>query len=115
MFGRIMPDPFANPLMLTCELLTAKLTEANFGRVSVVNIPCAADCQELADNAAYSSGNAQDILSLGNCSPITPVENGNICSDEVPAISANPSQHAIAASSPLGPVPAFAYPVLIKK
>ena len=100
MFGRIMPEPFANPLMITWELLTAKLADANFGRVSVVNIPCAADCQASADNAAYSPGNAASILSLGNCSPITPVENGNICSDEVSAISAKPSQHAIAANSP---------------
>ena len=90
-------------------------SDAPFGVVSVVIIPVAASCQASSRNDASAGAKPATKRSIGNCSPITPVENGKTSWVDTPANSANLAQVISAFCIPNLPVPALALPVLMTK
>ena len=85
--------------------------EAPLALVSVVNMASAASGQLLSLRAATAAGMPLSSLSIGRGSPITPVENGSICSLLAEVAAARASQLCSASSMPCSPVPALALPV----
>ena len=76
-FGAIMPEPFAMALIVTVVLPIFVLHQAAFGYVSVVIIALAASTHGELYFLEHSSGKAERIESIGNTSPITPVDATN--------------------------------------
>ena len=77
MLGKIIPEPLAIPAILIFFLFMKKEFLLNFGIVSVVIIALAACSQFLAKVILFafmSFGIVFLIFSMGNLSPITPVE-----------------------------------------
>ena len=74
MLGAIMPDPLAMPLMTTGTPSISASALAPLGKVSVVIIALAASGHALSERRSWSPGRASHRRSVGNCSPITPVE-----------------------------------------
>ena len=77
MLGKIIPEPLAIPAILIFFLFMKKDFLLNFGIVSVVIIALAACNQFLAKVILFafmSFGIVFLIFSMGNLSPITPVE-----------------------------------------
>ena len=72
-----MPEPLAMPVTVIGTPSTSTRSEAPFGTVSVVMIARAAACHPCSASAAPQAGRALTILSSGNGSMITPVENGS--------------------------------------
>ena len=73
-FGAIIPEPLAQPPMITGFPPTVSRTVRSLITKSVVRIPWANALPPAGDNAAVSSGRAAVILSMGNGFPIIPVE-----------------------------------------
>ena len=113
--GRIIPEPFATPVTLILPFFDRIVLEITLGWVSVVIIPRAALSQSTSEKPLIAAGRALKTLSTGRCSPMTPVEKGITELSATLVISANLEQHFLAAFKPSSPVPALAYPVLIKK
>ena len=75
-------------------------------------IAATASAQRSAPSDANACGNAASILSTGNGSRITPVENGSTCEIVQPTSCAVASQLRNAAAMPSSPVPQLALPAL---
>src|SRR5665811_971439 len=112
MFGWIMPDPLAMPVMVMVAPSMIICFEIALATMSVVMIACAASNQLSARMFATAPGKPAAILATGNCSMITPVENGNICDALQPSKPARAAQVVRASCKPCSPVPALALPVL---
>ena len=65
--------------------------------------------------AARAAGKPASRRAIGNCSPITPVENGNTAAGLTCVSSARAAQLRLALAIPGAPVPALALPVLITR
>ena len=115
MSGQIMPAPLAIPVTRIVSPSTATSREASLRTVSVVMIASAARGHPSSARSASSAGSAAPMRSTGSGSPMTPVENGSTSSRLQPAAAANRRQDSCAASSPASPVPAFAFPELIRR
>ncbi|MCY1229504.1 hypothetical protein D9M72_418680 [compost metagenome] len=112
MFGRIMPAPLLMPDSVTVLPSICTVRDATLGCVSVVMIASAAASQLSALALAMAAGSPASRRSIGNCSRITPVENGSTWPAPIPNCAASASQVARALARPCSPVPAFALPVL---
>ena len=78
-------------------------------------MPIAASNQASSFNESSAGCKPFSKRSIGNCSPITPVEKGNTWLEATPLSCANWAQVASALAMPIFPVPALALPVLITK
>ena len=78
-------------------------------------IPSAAKGQTSDDKLSKAGERPSNNLSIGNGSPITPVEKGSIWFAAIPVNLASCSHVASASAMPCGPVPALAFPVLITR
>ena len=79
--GAIIPDPLAKPKIRIFFEPILIFFIIVFGKVSVVIIAFAADSKSLVLES-FTRGNLLMIFIASNCSPITPVEETNICSIE---------------------------------
>ena len=78
MSGAIIPDPLTIPATCTVVPPTTALAAAPFGKVSVVVIVCAVSSQlALGVSKPMTLATPARALSLGNGTPITPVEQTN--------------------------------------
>ncbi len=78
-------------------------------------MPEAACTQASAVKLSNAGAKPEIKRSMGNCSPITPVENGKTSLAFTCATLANSAQVFCAFCMPKGPVPALALPVLMTK
>ena len=113
MSGRIIPDPFAIPLMVTGVPSMSRLRAHALATVSVVMIAAAASFHASSASFPGKRSIAAAILSIGRSWPMTPVENGSTSCSAQPMAPASRRQHCSASRRPCPPVPAFALPELI--
>ncbi len=110
MFGSIIPAPLAMPPMRTGLPPMRHSTAISLGKLSLVMMACAARRlwgPSLAGRAAM----AASIFGMGNCTPMRPVEQTRTSRSLMPSAFAVARHMARAASSPWGPVQAFALPL----
>ena len=112
MLGLIMPEPFATPVtvMASPSMVTCLLTA--FATVSVVMIADANSSQLSGSREFASLGIAARSLSMGNRSPITPVEKGWSELDSSSSTAAARWHRSMASLRPGSPVAALALPLL---
>ena len=108
MLGWIMPLPLAVPPTVTVRPPISTRATASFTRVSVVKIASAKPSPPSSPAAALMPA---EILSIGNRSPMTPVEATATSSASIPSASAASLCIARASSTPRPPVAALAMPL----
>ena len=114
MFGSIIPEPFAQPIMRTCFPRMLHFAAAHFGRVSVVMI-ARVNCSNAATcglRFRASCGIALRIFSTRKGTPITPVEHTSISSGRQARVRETFAAVLREAAVPCGPVQQFAFPEL---
>src|SRR5438105_1714693 len=92
--GPIIPAPLAAPQIWICTPSASMAAEAVFGFVSVVRMalanPSACSCEP--PTVTFRAGTAARTLSVGNGTPIMPVEDGMTSSKMQPKVSATATQ-----------------------
>ena len=110
--GPIMPEPLAIPPMAMVAPFDSSCTAQVFGTRSVVRIACAAAAPPSSDKAAAAASIPAETVSIGRCSPMTPVDDTRISSVDSPSAAAACPAIAAASSRPRCPVQALALPLL---
>ena len=106
--GASMPAPLAMP----ATVKPSRFTTTVFGTVSVVMIATDAAAPPSVDSSAVADCTPASSLSIGNRSPISPVEHTATESEAIPSSSAARSAVATVSAYPFGPVQALAPPEL---
>jgi len=113
MFGQIMPAPLAMPSTRISLSSTSKVSQASFGKASVVMMARAKSVAAAVPRLLASRGAASAHLSMGIRTPITPVDAGSTSSGATPAASAASSRALRQSALPGWPVQALACPALM--
>ena len=109
--GAIIPEPFAIADSVTVRPPSSSTRLASLRHVSVVMIASAA-VSGSGPSAPTSLGTAATSLATGNLTPMMPVDADTIALAGMPSACATAACTAVTASSPRGPVSAFALPLL---
>ncbi|MNI69101.1 hypothetical protein D3C73_1248320 [compost metagenome] len=108
-----MPAPLAMPPTVNClPSASVPVKTASLDTLSVVMIAVAAAEPPSSDSSRKAASTPGRILSMGNCSPIRPVEHTTTSEAEIPSTSATFSAVAWVFWKPWGPVQALAPPEL---
>ncbi len=107
--GAIMPDPLMMPTRLTVVPPIVALVVAPLAKVSVVPIASVAS-RQLASGASSAASMPASALSIGNGTPITPVEDTNTSDGWHPIAPATRAAIASTAARPRLPVKALELP-----
>ena len=107
-----MPEPLANPLIVTWTPPIEAVRLHPFGNVSVVMIALAAGAQAVSSNDPASPGRFDAMASAGIGWPMTPVEATNTSAGAHSASSAAAFTVASTKASPALPVKALELPEL---
>ena len=111
MSGAIMPEPLMMPTRVTVRPSMIAVVVAPLAKVSVVPIVSAAS-RQLAVGAWSTESMPASALSIGNGTPITPVEATNTSDGAQPVAPATLAAIASTAARPRLPVKAFELPAL---
>ena len=111
--GRIMPAPFAIPPTRMFPIEVAISRSACFGAASVVVIATAASAPPPSCRPAKARSMPCSTISIGSCTPITPVEATSTCSVSQPSPAATSTVMRSASRRPGSPVAALALPLEI--
>ncbi len=101
------------PPMLMAPCSVSTITAASFGRVSVVMMARAARGPFAGDRLRAASAMPALIFSMGNCRPITPVEQTSTSSSGKPVARATSAAICTQRRMPSSPVQALAMPLLM--
>jgi len=110
--GRIIPDPFAIPIIENFLSLIRPSSFTIFLQVSVVRMASAKSSTLFFERRGTISGTPVSNLFIGRFAPITPVEEIKTRSLEIPSSVAAIFEQAMASSIPFSPVKQLALPLL---